>query len=119
MPRVVNIDKRRGSSVCLMVPGDRADGWCMFWRRYHPSDEFDAGTVRLDWDGRSFLLSVRSRGRHRRSLGSGKRVDWRRLHALVAEMNTLDGEALWLFVASGKMAERILKKSTGIRLTAA
>jgi hypothetical protein len=49
----------------------------------------------------------------------GGRLGWRRLYALVVEMNQLDGESLWLFVASGKMAERILKKSTGIRLTAA
>jgi hypothetical protein len=87
----------------------------MGWAKYRNVATFEAGSALLAWDGRVFVLSVLQH-RRRVFVASGRLRDWRRLCVLRAEMNGLDGEALWMFIASGKMMGRI---SPGTCLTKA
>ncbi len=83
----------------------------MAWVKFQASDRFAAGSVKLEWDGRAFVLSIGRHGTYagRVLLASGRMKDWRRLCAVRDTMNVLDGESAWLFCASGKLAGMVQK----------
>jgi hypothetical protein len=78
----------------------------MAWGRHKSVGRFEPGTARLEFDGVRFVLSV-LQGRRRVLLASAPRASWRRVVGLMREVNAMDGESLWLFVATGRLRDKI------------